>query len=421
MRLILKIAIVYALISFLVFLIGGVLTYRVMSNEIEYEQQRFLLERLPGAIRFIERRSPKDTVVRGKMIIVPMDSLVEGTKPSYSDTIVMHSTLMRLEPHAKLDVVKIVKERPYKITLYDLVVEQDDIKDGVRESMAKTYLILLIAVLLISLIVSYYIFKPFNETLDVIKRFSILDKNKVKLPRSSTREFKRLNVFIKEMTDKVKSDYQSLKEFSENASHEIQTPLAIVNGKLELLLEFENLSEKQMELITSAQNALRRLSKTSNSLNLLTKIGNQEFSELSKIDFSQLVLEIVNEFKELIGLKSLDLIVDVEEEFTLMCNQVLIEILLSNLLNNAVRHNHKKGFINLKLNKEELIVENSGNPFDGNPEDLFGRFRKGSDHPESSGLGLSIVKMICDQHDFKIVYTSEEERHKIIIKFAASQ
>ncbi|MEQ8472466.1 MAG: HAMP domain-containing sensor histidine kinase [Marinoscillum sp.] len=420
MKLIIKITFLFMLISSVVFLIGAMFTYNAMSREITLEEQYFLEERLQSVIGYLDRKMPDQVIARDKMIITPMDSTVEETSPVFSDTLVTHVTLQRIEPHSKLDVIKKVNGRPYKIMLFDLVVEEDDIKDAVQESMIKTYLLLLVLTLLLSIIASYFVFHPFQRTLSIIKKFSIKDEKLAEFPASSTSEFKKLNAFISEMMAKAKRDYHALKEFSENASHEIQTPLSIAQGKLELLMESStDFTEEQMELISSAIYALKRLSKLGNSLSLLTKIENKEFSDFSPVDMTKLVSRLLFDFKELIELKELKLSSEVAPDVSLFGNQVLLELLVTNLLNNAVRHNHVGGEISVNLDKQQLTVCNSGTPLKGTSEDMFRRFKKGTDNPDSSGLGLSIVKRICEEHDFLVNYTFNAEQHCFTVRWGS--
>lgn len=418
MKLIIKITFLFMLISSVVFLIGAMFTYNAMSREITLEEQYFLEERLQSAVRYLEHRMPDHVIERDKMLITPLDSTFQETEVSFSDTLVTHVTLQRIEPHSKLDVIKNVNGRMYKIMMFDLVVEEDDIKDAVQESMIKTYLLLLVVTLLLSVIASYFVFHPFQRTLTIIRKFSIKDEGIAVFPRSSTSEFKKLNAFISDMMGKAKKDYQALKEFSENASHEIQTPISIAQGKLELLMESSSeLTEQQMDLISSAIYALKRLSKLGNSLSLLTKIENKEFSDFSEIDMTRIVSRLLFDFKELMELKDIKIKSEVAPDVPISGNQVLLELLITNLLNNAVRHNHSGGEISVNLNTDYLEVSNTGLPLKGNTEDMFLRFKKGTDNPDSSGLGLSIVKRICEEHGFTIKYSYKDEHHHFIVSW----
>ncbi len=413
MRLVIKITIFYLFITTIVFIIGGVIAFKVMNREIQFEQRIYLGERMPSLVSYLERRQPTDSVIRDKLIIVPLKDTIPEMGPIYSDTLVMHTTLQRIEPHIKLEAIRNVNNRSYRIIIYDLVIEPDDIQDIVEESLTMIFALLLFLIVGFGLLGSYFVFRPFGKTLSAIKNFSIQQLKPIRLPDSSTTEFIRLNKFIKDMTDKASRDYLSLKEFSENASHEMQTPLAIAQGKLEILMGDEKLTEQQLELITSAQNAIKRVSRLGNSLSLITKIDNKEFSDTQEINISKELNRFIYDFKELMDLKSLSVKTKIENNQLLLGNLVLIELLLTNLLNNAIRHNQEKGYIDIKLENKTLTIENSGYPLKNKPEEYFERFRKGTNDPGSSGLGLSIIKMICDDMGMRITYENIESKHII--------
>ncbi len=413
MRLVIKITIFYLFITTIVFIIGGVIAFKVMNREIQFEQRIYLGERMPSLVSYLERRQPTDSVIRDKLIIVPLKDTIPEMGPIYSDTLVMHTTLQRIEPHIKLEAIRNVNNRSYRIIIYDLVIEPDDVRDIVEESLTMIFSLLLFLIVGFGLLGSYFVFRPFGKTLSAIKNFSIQQLKPIRLPDSSTTEFIRLNKFIKDMTDKATRDYLSLKEFSENASHEMQTPLAIAQGKLEILMGDEKLTEQQLELITSAQNAIKRVSRLGNSLSLITKIDNKEFSDTQEIDFSKELNRFIYDFKELMDLKSLSVKTKIENNQLLLGNLVLIELLLTNLLNNAIRHNQEKGYIDIKLENKKITIENSGYPLKNKPEEYFERFRKGTNDPGSSGLGLSIIKMICDDMGMRITYENIESKHII--------
>jgi signal transduction histidine kinase len=285
MKLITKIVLIFLGLSLIVFIIGGIVTVQIISNEVKKEERWFLQERLLSTEKYIERRQPTKDIIRDKVIILPQKDSIETDNIIFSDTIVYHSTLERPELHNKLQVGKQIEGRFYKITLYDIIIEQDDIVDGVIESLVKTYILLLIVVLLGSWLLSRRLLHPFEKTLLAIKNFDIKENEHFNLPNTGTQEFKRLNAFIDQMSQKVMADYQSLKEFTENASHEIQTPISIAKGKLELLQD-GNLDEDQKRLVSEASKSLTNLSKLGNTLTLLAKIDNQEFEHKERVDVS---------------------------------------------------------------------------------------------------------------------------------------
>ena len=219
------------------------------------------------------------------------------------------------------------------------------------------------------------------------------------------------------MTAKVRSDYTALKEFTENASHEMQTPLSIVNGKLELILDSNNLTEEQTAMVISSQESIQRLSKMNTSLSLLTKIENQEFENIESVNLSKLLQKFVFDFNELLDLKSIRLSTQLAENTMVKMDSTLAAILFSNLFQNAIRHNHENGTIELNLDQSHFAISNSGEPLSVSPDSLFERFNKNNQSKESLGLGLSIVKKICDASGFKISYIYRLKQHQIEISF----
>ncbi len=417
MRLINKIILIFLGVSFIVFLIGGLVTYQIIGNEIKKEEQWFLMERLRSTEKYINRKQPNKPIIRDKVMIIPISEPIKTDNIIFSDTIVYHSTLERPELHNKLEVGKEIEGRYYKITLYDIIIEQDDIIDGIVESLFKTYLILLALVLLMGWILSKRLLIPFENTLKTIKNLDIKASEPVVLPKTGTKEFQRLNNFIENMSNKIRGDYQSLKEFSENASHEIQTPLSVAKGKLEILQD-TCLDENQHQLVQEAQRSISNLSKLGNMLTLLAKIDNREFDNMEKINASVLVEDIVDDYKELIHLKGLKLEVKIEEDVLIKSNATLFEILVNNLLKNSIKHNlTSKGYVSIHLNNDYLEVKNSGKALHTDPEKLFGRFKKENHQTNSLGLGLSIIKKICEVNNMKVEYTCFEENHLLRVYF----
>lgn len=425
MRLIVVISISYLIVALGVFFASGVITYNSIKEEIDIEQRRFLLERLKQTERYIERRQPTTPIIREKLAIYPLDSATDIYEPVYSDTIVIHSTLQRLEPHLKLSTISKVGENYYKIELFDIIIESDDISDGIVRSMVRSYIILLISFTIIGAILSFIILKPFQGTLDFIKGFSITSPKRRKLPKTRISEFKKLNIFLDEMTRKMHADYTSLKEFTENASHELQTPLAITQAKLETLVNDESLTEEQISLLNAAHRSIMRLSKISNSLAMLTKLDNQEFTDKEEIDVGLMLIRMIEDFNELYGLKGITLEKNIQTGLLLHADRGLIEMMISNLMNNAIRHNYENGHISVSMKGSTFEISNTSLTFIEKPEALFERFKKSNQNQASLGLGLAIVKKVANYYQFGISYNCESIEqegqnisiHKITITF----
>jgi len=417
MRLLTKISLVYLLITALVLLIGSVITFWTVQKEIDTEHRIYLRNQLENLTSAIESGSPIALLTSDKIKIADLGGNGIAEPVSYGDTLVFHNYTKRLESNQKLQTVAEIGGRFYSISIHDIIVEPDDIVDAVRSSLIKILLLLLAVFITASVILSWNILRPFNETLESIRKFDLADSKPLKLTKSPTREFSRLNSFLEQMTAKSKQDYESLKEFTENASHEIQTPLAVSRGKLELLLESPNLDKDDIALVGDAQASLMKVSRIGRSLSLLTKIENAEFTDKQEVNMTELVVSTFQNFSELIGLNHLKIEKEANGEVKIKMDPALAEILVNNLVQNSIRHNLKDGWIRYKILPGKLSICNSGAPPEEHTEEYFRRFKKGNQSNESVGLGLSIVKRICLMNQFRVNYRYEEDAHCISVDF----
>ena len=278
-------------------------------------------------------------------------------------------------------------------------------------------ILLLLILFIVNRVLFNKLWQPFNQGLTALKKFSLSTVQNPQLQSSNIDEFNELNDSIMVMTGRVLKDYDSLKDFTENASHEIQTPLAIIKSKLELLLQMENLREEQMRNIQTIADAVNRLSKLNQSLLLLTKIENNQFSINQEVSFENIIKRSFDHYEELIAAKQLTIELSMEDPHPILMNETLAEILVSNLMTNAIRHNMENGSIKVVLTQRELVISNTGRSLHTNPTDFFERFKKDSLHADSLGLGLSIVKKITDLYKFDISYRYLQGMHTIAIRF----
>jgi len=277
--------------------------------------------------------------------------------------------------------------------------------------------ILLGALFLINRFLLRKLWKPFNRALQQIKQFNISGKEEVHMEATNISEFIELNAAVTLMTKKASHDYHEIKNFIENASHEIQTPLAIIRSKLELLSQSDNLKEDQMNTIQAISETTDRLSKLNHSLLLLTKIDNKQFSATEEVDLSNVLLRHLGNYEELLQAKHITLFKEVEPGVTQLMNETLADILMMNLLSNAIKHNVEGGHIKIDLNKKFLSVSNTGAMLTTNPSVFFERFRKNSPSMDSLGLGLSIVKKINDSCGFVTTYHHLNKIHTVTVSF----
>jgi signal transduction histidine kinase len=259
------------------------------------------------------------------------------------------------------------------------------------------------------------IWKPFYDMLGSIKAFNLSNKKYIPSQTTEIDEFRDLDSAVHTMTLQIIKDYETLKNFTDNASHEMQTPLAILNSKLDLVIQEPGLTETHTKQLQSMYDAVFRLTKLNQSLLLLTKIENNQFNKTGQLRVDLLIEEKLQQLEDLISAKLLHVHKKLHP-VTIRMNDYLADIFLNNLISNAIRHNEDGGKINIFLTEEKLIISNTGRVLNFDPAQLFDRFKKG-DHSEGTGLGLAIVKQICDNYKFEISYSSKNNLHNFEILF----
>ncbi len=319
--------------------------------------------------------------------------------------------------YRQLEFPVTVNGKTYKAEVRKSQEETEDIVQLILKITLIMVLVLLVVLFIINRFIFSKLWKPFNSTLRQIKLFNVSGKDAMDLEETNITEFAELNSAVIMMTKKVIDDYNEIKDFTENASHEIQTPLAIIKSKLEMLSQSENLVEEQMNAIQAIAETTNRLSRLNQSLILLTKIDNKQYGESKELNVTELLLSRLSNYEELLQAKQIGLINKINPGVKLVLNETLADILITNLLSNAIKHNIEKGFIEIELNKSYLAISNPGATLITRPSTLFERFKKESSSNNSLGLGLSIVKKICDTYGFEIKYNYSKEIHTLIVSF----
>lgn len=417
MKLITRFILIYLTITVIVLGIGGVFSYFIIKGEVDRELTFEFMERIDRVTYLLERgrrfHPGRDVDGDRNLIVRELGSPVEE-RVEVGDTLIYSERLEQNEQNVKVSAYRNINGRSYYISTYGAMIESDDITEAVIKTLLWILGLQIIGAIGVGFMVSGRLFKPFRKTLEKIGNFQLHKKEYVPAEKTGVKEFNDLNKFVEQMTRKAVSDYKNLKEFAENASHELQTPLAIAKGKLELLSETE-LTEEQYKYIESLERSVKKLSRLSESLALLTKIENHEFQNDEKVDLSDVVLESLEAFKEFIALNNLTVQTNIQEDVKINMHPVLADILWTNLFQNAVRHNIENGVIKIELNSEQLVISNTGKDPEVDPDQLFERFRKAEQSSESIGLGLSIIKRIVDQNDLSIHYSYLDNWHRIEI------
>lgn len=311
----------------------------------------------------------------------------------------------------------LIQKKRYAITSvrYITIIENNFLMSIIMV-IAWIMVFLIILTIIVSILVSKKILDPFYHAIDEIKKFSLKDNRSMDLMKTETEEFKSLNTFLLKMTESSKKDYNLLEELSENTSHELQTPLASIKGKIELLMDSE-LSENQLITLSSMNDELDRLSSINQSLILLAKLEHFEKNDSQLINFSDLLQERLHYFEDIFEIQNFTVTKEIQEDIYLNFDKNLATIVINNLINNSKRHNIENGKISVTLTESYFQISNTGNPPTVPTEELFKRFKRGNPNQNSIGIGLALVKKILEIYDTEIFYQFENNLHIIRINF----
>ncbi|EAZ79829.1 sensor histidine kinase [Algoriphagus machipongonensis] len=416
MRLINIVSLWFLGITLAALLIGTLVIYEKLGSEIDFELGMELDREIESYAERISQGAPVETLVFDKLQIeeIPMDWPIEDLW--LRDTLAYHDAMNTNETQLKASRSFKINGAHYRISYYNLVVEADDITETIVTTMLTVFLVQLLFIGFFLWAISRKIFRPFHNSLEQLQDFTLQKNVPLSFKKSGVFEFNLLNSFLEKMSSKLLKDYRNIKEFSENISHEIQTPSAVVRGKLELLMN-ESINEQQALLIQSAFDNNERIRRIVKSLSILAKLENDEFETPEPMDFSRGLENVLSRLEEVIQMHAIQLKKNIQADVILQIHPYVAEILIHNLMTNSIKHNVEGGKIEVTLDSKILLIKNNGKTPSIDPKEMLGRFKKDEQHQDSVGLGLAIVDQICKNYGFNLKYTFEEPFHIIQIDF----
>ncbi|MBO9591866.1 MAG: HAMP domain-containing histidine kinase [Niabella sp.] len=319
--------------------------------------------------------------------------------------------------HRILESVVQVRGTYYSIQIQKSMLEDTDLVQSISLLQVVFILVLLGGLFLINRNLSRKILRPFQDTLRKLSDYRVDKHHPPRFERTAIHEFEALNRSLDALLLRNANLYEAQKEFTENAAHETQTPLAIIQSKLDLLLQTP-VDDEQAGLIEELTLSVRKLQKLNRTLLLLTKIENNQFPETEPIDVKTVVMHTADQFADMIAEKQLQLETAPMETCRIEANGPLIDILISNLFSNAFRHTGTEGLIRLSLSQHAFTISNTASGSALNAEQIFRRFQKQSTDSRSVGLGLEICKQICELYGYQLQYRFGEQRHYFSVVFS---
>lgn len=324
-----------------------------------------------------------------------------------------------IEPYRILKTYFIGKdERPYRLEIRTSMVEEDEFRQNLLIALIVLYIVVVISIIAINHIILRKTWKPFYNTLNKLGNYQIGKGNYQENNPTHIREFAHLNSEIDRMIARNERTFKNQKQFIENASHELQTPLAIAINKIEMLIDGENLSENQIVELSQTRDILLKLSKLNKSLLMFSRIENNQFMQRELIDFNILAENVADDFSDMLAFKEISLKMAQKGRFKVFIHSDLAYILISNLMRNAIKYNQKGGEIQIEISEDFFQIKNTSNIDNSLDKELiFNRFYKATQDTTSTGLGLSIVKTIVDNTpNLSIDYQFKDHFHIFSIR-----
>nr|WP_322626118.1 HAMP domain-containing sensor histidine kinase [uncultured Flavobacterium sp.] len=349
-----------------------------------------------------------------------IESLPKGIY-DFSDTFISTFEFMEYddddEPVRLLQTVfNDAKGNPHRLTIRASMVEEDELLEDLLTALIALYAMLVVSIALLNRVILKRAWKPFYAMMQKLKEYKPGKGNVFETVPSSVTEFRVLTDELTDLLQRNETTYANQKQFIENASHELQTPLAISLNKLELFADSSTLTEEQLNEISRISDTLNRLVRLNKSLLMLSKIENRQYAESEEVDFNALVTTLAEDFEDLATYKNIELYLENVTTLKFTMNRGLAVVLISNLIKNALTHNHVGGKITVRIEKSGISVENSGGDRPLDRERIFKRFYRDLNNDQSTGLGLSLVHSIATLYDIEISY-SFNGNHKFILKF----
>lgn len=380
------------------------------DETLSLHRDEFLIEELPNIdIKDISLWNKYNRNVQ----IIPSHIV---SKDTIVDKIYFDELENENEPYRELNSPITIKGQPYTYVGRINLIEKEDLIVSIALLFLVVIIILLLGILIITKISSKRLWAPFYDTLNQIQGFEIDKNKKPNFMHTDVEEFNRLNKNLDRLIEKNTDIYNNQREFVENAAHELQTPLALFQTKIDTLFQLD-VSKEQSEVLSSLNKDVSRLNRLNKNLLLLSKIENENYFDKQSIVINEYLKKHLDFFTEQAKAKNLNIVIEYTEKLKIEGNPSLTEVLINNLFLNAIRHNIKNGEISIIITGESITFSNTGQEMPLAVDKLFNRFSKANPSSQGNGLGMAIIKKITEISHWKIDYGFENNLHRFTVKF----
>lgn len=404
--------------SILVFLCGCIAFYFVLDYILVEQLDEALETEQAEIVKFAEKHNSLPEIINTNDQQVYLAAVSKPVlRKAYTSKKMLNQLENETEYMRKLVFGITVNEKNYEVTILKSQEQNEGLLKLVVMIAAGMIALILMAGYIINRVVLKKLWQPFYHSIQQVSSYDLQKQQALKLPPTNIDEFTLLNKSLNEMAAKVEADYHTLKEFTGNAAHEMQTPLAVIAANTESLIQDETVVKNHPAAIATIENAAKRLSRLNQSLLLLAKIENRRFELNEEVEWKSLISQRLQALEDMIADQQLQVSVNAVSLSTIF-HQHLADILITNLLGNAIRYNVKGGCMQINLDEKSLTVSNTSllPALDGTK--IFNRFYR---HPETktegNGLGLSIVQQICNEAGYTLTYNYSNNQHVFSVFF----
>lgn len=402
----------------LVMLVWASFFYFAMLNEVNDEMDDSLEDFSENIIRRALAGEPLPAMDNGSnnqyfLRTVSKEYAAKHEKIRYADKQVYIRDKKEYEPARVLtNIFETDDGRMMELTVALPTIDKQDLYQALFVWMIFLYVLLLLAVVFVNLYIFNRNMRPLYNLLSWIEHYRLGRRdNKPFKGKTTVTEFRKLNAAIVKHVARNEEMFEQQKQFIGNASHELQTPIAICRNRIEMLLDDERLNEEQIGELIKIHRKLEDMSRLNRSLLLLSKIENNQFSNEIKVNWNVILDNYFDDYNEVYSSLNIRTDIETKGEFVIEMNETLAVTLITNLLKNSFTHNVQDGFIHIIITRHSFTIKNSGMPEPLDDKKIFMRFYHSGGKKESSGLGLAIARVICQRYELELGYRFEENAH----------
>lgn len=409
MKLLTKINRSYLKYSLLVFLLADIAIIAVANYFLKEELDQQLRLEAKEIFEVLKEKGEFQSIYPTEIVTpIPSSEIRTNIK---KDTLILDLYQNELTPYREFTYYPSINNKYYRITTRQMLMEFDDIFTIFTTLISVVLVLIFIGLLLFTNRLNSSIWKTFNNNLEKIKSYSFAPPSKLELAATGINEFDDLNEVLLLMSNRLEKDYTATKEFSVNAAHELQTPLAIIRNKCENLFSNTELNKETIATLRDIYLSTNKLSGITQALLLLAKIDHGQFNEKNLVSFNENFKNWIDSFHDVILDRKLNVSISATDNCKLLMDKRLANILTHNIFINAIKHSTDGQNISISLSRDQFSVSNYGEKPINQPEKIFNRFYKESQSNSSTGIGLAIVKKIADHYKITIVYSFKDFNH----------